>query len=395
MWTLLFVCRFLSLKSRLPFVARFLSLLIFSMDFTIETDLSILSSDPKASSKQTKRFRKFSLTDQAKTERENGTFIERKNESLLLTAGNSRNCKRQRADKSRCDNDTANQPETPSFVEIICKACRKERKAKSGHCKQQSILNAFLCTKSVPTLAAAINTSHHSAGSRSVLDIGAVGHVLVCSVCRRVLAEQPAADVAAAAAAASPDSAAMAAAARRPPTGSGCPAIAKLRGYQRVARDKGVAWALSDREALALMAQPCSFCGRPAAVNPGGCNGINRLDHSVPYPLALPPPPTLSLPDPVPAVPERAVTPHWCQKDPFPSAARRGAGAAVRRGQRGAGVRGVQPRQAQPHGGGVRGGLSAPGHPGRPGRLRPTPGGLPRLPRAQGPQRVRRCWLGK
>ena len=192
--------------------------------------------------------------------------------------------------------DYSTKKDSPIFVKAVCKACRKDRKIRGRSVRQQSTISAFLFS-SHSSLHASGKTANESCVAsnelnESALDKGGSGlncgdDLLLCSVCRRVLAEPPAAAAAAAAAAASPDSAAMAAAARRPATGSGCPAIAKLRGYQRTARDKGVAWALSDAEALAMMTRPCTFCGRAAASNPGGFNGINRLDHSVPPPCRL------------------------------------------------------------------------------------------------------------
>lgn len=62
-----------------------------------------------------------------------------------------------------------------------------------------------------------------------------------------------------------------------------CPSIAKVRGYKRIAAEKRIEWRLLESDAQRIMLRPCSFCGRLPAANPGGFNGINRINHSLAY----------------------------------------------------------------------------------------------------------------
>jgi hypothetical protein len=62
-----------------------------------------------------------------------------------------------------------------------------------------------------------------------------------------------------------------------------CPSIAKVRGYKRVAAEKRIEWRILESDAQRIMSRPCSFCGRLPADNPGGFNGINRVNHSLAY----------------------------------------------------------------------------------------------------------------
>jgi hypothetical protein len=62
-----------------------------------------------------------------------------------------------------------------------------------------------------------------------------------------------------------------------------CPSIAKLRGYKRTAAEKNIEWRLLESDAQRVMSQPCAFCGRLPINNPGGFNGINRINHTLAY----------------------------------------------------------------------------------------------------------------
>jgi len=62
-----------------------------------------------------------------------------------------------------------------------------------------------------------------------------------------------------------------------------CPSIVKVRGYKRIAAEKKIAWRILESDAQRVMLRPCYFCGRRAAENPGGFNGINRVNHTLQY----------------------------------------------------------------------------------------------------------------
>jgi hypothetical protein len=79
---------------------------------------------------------------------------------------------------------------------------------------------------------------------------------LLCSRCRRPMVE-------------------------RPSNGSSapknvCPFILRLRGYQKVAKESGCRFVLTDLEAVAVMRRPCAICGVAA---PEVGHGITRLGH--------------------------------------------------------------------------------------------------------------------
>jgi len=80
--------------------------------------------------------------------------------------------------------------------------------------------------------------------------------VLICAKCRRPLEEKKKSGL-------------------RGSKSSVCPFILRLRNYQRVAEDKGTPFLLSDSEALDIMKQDCSMCGKKRKDNE--IHGITRL----------------------------------------------------------------------------------------------------------------------
>jgi hypothetical protein len=199
--------------------------------------------------------------------------VQQKDSCRLLNYGaklGPRARKRSHRDLESPSTHTSTDKELPSGgIMIVCKLCRKECKARNGRRSHQQTINSFLF---VPNISSSKFPADPSASDHCAADI------LFCSLCRRVMEEMAFANNATAL---STSAATISAASRRPSVGSVCPALAKLRGYRRTARDKGVIWNLTDTEALAMMSLPCTFCGLHPFANPGGFNGINRLNHSV------------------------------------------------------------------------------------------------------------------
>jgi len=162
-------------------------------------------------------------------------------------------------------------------VEILCKDCR--RAGKSG-LVQPSLFGFFGKPKNktsetgtpsssreerpprevnklddVSADTPATSTSDLDEDSSEVSDQGA----LRCARCRRSMQEKAPTD--------GPSAKKM----------RSCPFITRLRQYQKVASETGVAWELKESEAVDMMRQPCNMCGTvPDFIN-GQLNGITRL----------------------------------------------------------------------------------------------------------------------
>ncbi len=135
-------------------------------------------------------------------------------------------------------------------VGILCYRCRR-----SGSTMSQRSIIAF-CRG---------GTSAERTGGGAAATDQLDSAILVCRQCRRPMEE----------------SAPVSNANSRIAMTRTCPSITKLRGYKRVAAEKNIEWRILESEAQRIMSLPCAFCGRLARDNPGGFNGINRVNHSL------------------------------------------------------------------------------------------------------------------
>ena len=131
-------------------------------------------------------------------------------------------------------------------VSVLCFACRRA----SDNSKQQTISASFFSISSTSVAAP-------SASAADVIDACAGEEPLCCSKCRRVMEKRkPAGGL----------------------QGSGksrvLPQIARIRAYQRVATEQGVAFAISESLAASMMRRPCIACGIAA---PTEGHGLTRL----------------------------------------------------------------------------------------------------------------------
>ena len=140
---------------------------------------------------------------------------------------------------------------------ILCYKCRR-----SGSTIGQRSIMSF-CRSGGATETAPSEASTKKEQS----SVGSQCAILVCRQCRRPMEE----------------SAPVSNANSRMAMTRTCPSISKLRGYKRVAAEKHIEWRLLESDAQRVMSLPCAFCGRLAADNPGGFNGINRVNHSLKY----------------------------------------------------------------------------------------------------------------
>mmetsp|Transcript_4635 Transcript_4635/g.8682 ORF Transcript_4635/g.8682 Transcript_4635/m.8682 type:complete len:375 (+) Transcript_4635:313-1437(+) len=149
-------------------------------------------------------------------------------------------------------------------VEILCKECRRGGKRSLV---QPSLSNYFARPISRADASETHLASAATSGDGHQLQANEEGKLFLderpdelrCNRCRRSLQE------------------------REPAPGPSakrmreCPFVARLRQYQKVAKDTGVAWALTDSEAVAMMREPCAICGAVPDVLNGEINGITRL----------------------------------------------------------------------------------------------------------------------
>jgi hypothetical protein len=136
---------------------------------------------------------------------------------------------------------------------ILCYRCRR-----SGSTMSQRSIMAFC--RGVPSA----ERTGGSAPAEAAAD-QPDSAILVCRQCRRPMEE----------------SAPVSNANSRIAMTRTCPSITKLRGYKRVAAEKKIDWRILESDAQRIMSLPCAFCGRLARDNPGGFNGINRVNHSL------------------------------------------------------------------------------------------------------------------
>jgi hypothetical protein len=178
------------------------------------------------------------------------------------------------ASKNTVTSHKRKQPSThkPKDWDILCKQCRKKcREQKSGALLRQESLSRFFSSTASSTNTAALApppplptaagggegasaSQLKSETSKIESDDVSEGKFLICGQCRRPMQEK----------ALQPG----------PRKYSACPFITRLRGYQRVAKEKAVVFELKDSEAAAMMRLPCAMCGLAAPIDG---NGITRL----------------------------------------------------------------------------------------------------------------------
>ena len=180
----------------------------------------------------------------------------------LAAAADDFRSKRRKAVEAGAGTTTRTSKRNTESVGILCYQCRRSNSSMN----QKSIVS-FCRSPTQPDSEAVLSASggpvERSSGSKSTVECS----IMVCVKCRRAMEEE-----------APKSNAGSRAAATRI-----CPSIAKVRGYKRVAAEKNISWRILESDATRVMAQPCEFCGRLAHDNPGGFNGINRLNHSLPY----------------------------------------------------------------------------------------------------------------
>ena len=197
-------------------------------------------------------------------------------EGLAAAADDSRG-KRRKAVEAGAGKTTQTSKRNTESVGILCYQCRRSNSSMN----QKSIVSFLNGSPTQPNREAALRKPHNpepplaalprasgdpaerASSSNSTVECS----IMVCVKCRRAMEEE-----------APKSNAGSRAAATRI-----CPSIAKVRGYKRVAAEKNIAWRILESDATRIMAQPCEFCGRLAHDNPGGFNGINRVNHSLPY----------------------------------------------------------------------------------------------------------------
>lgn len=135
-------------------------------------------------------------------------------------------------------------------VEVLCFACRRSKET-----TVQSSLTGFIKKKAPPDEVIVVDTTSRDA----IVDLS------ICARCRRPMQEK---------------SDAIKLPSERPAFGSNVggqlPQHTRLKGYQRIAKEQGVPYLLSEQRASAIMRGDCVGCG--VAAPPRG-HGLTRLRH--------------------------------------------------------------------------------------------------------------------
>lgn len=149
--------------------------------------------------------------------------------------------------------------ERDGACEILCHDCRRAPAQK----RQQSLFASFGVKRlesndaggvAAPSSWGAVaETSDSSRTAPAETNRESVPGLLICNRCRKPMQEQ------------APSTSA------KPAT---CPFGERLKRYKATAKETGVAFQLRDAEAIAIMREPCTICGKPA---PENGNGITRL----------------------------------------------------------------------------------------------------------------------